>query len=98
MSMTRYDPWNIINQMNDILGSSLRNYDNSSMATSKWAPAVDIHEEQDKYVINADLPGIKAEDIDVSMEGGVLSIKGERREESKAEGKSYYNEPNCQTI
>lgn len=89
MSMTRYDPWNIINQMNEILGSSSRNFDNSSMATSKWAPAVDILEEQDKYVINADLPGVKTEDIEVSMENGVLSIKGERREEAKEEGKNY---------
>lgn len=89
MSLTRYDPWNIINQMNELLGSSLRNTDNSNMATSRWAPAVDIHEEKDKYVIEADLPGIKPDDIEVSITNGTLSIKGERKEENKVDGQSY---------
>lgn len=74
MAITRYDPWDVINQVNDILGSSLRNFDSSSVSTSKWAPAVDIIVEHDKYIINADLPGIKTDDIEVSMDNQHIPV------------------------
>ena len=48
-------------------------------------PAVDIHEEQDRYVISADVPGVNPEAIEVSMENGVLTISGERRSERSEE-------------
>lgn len=83
----RYDPLNIFNQMNKMI--SLRDQDVSSAATSQWAPAVDIKEDVDNYVIEADLPGVKKDAIEVSMENGTLTIKGERKEENKTEGSSY---------
>jgi HSP20 family protein len=50
-----------------------------------WAPAVDIREKQDRFEIRADLPGMVAEDIDVSLDNGVLHISGERRAEPRSE-------------
>ena len=58
-----------------------------------WTPALDIYEDKDKYVVKAELPGLKNEDIDVSLEGNTLTISGERkREEEKEEGDTYRSE------
>ena len=58
-----------------------------------WTPAVDIYEDKDKYVVQAELPGMKREDIDVSLDGSTLTISGERKqEEEKKEGESYRSE------
>ncbi len=55
-----------------------------------WTPAVDIYEDNDKYVVKAELPGLKKEDINVSLDGNTLTISGERKqEEQKQEGESY---------
>ena len=60
--------------------------DASSVVTSQWAPRVDIREEAREFVILADLPGVAPEAIDVQMENGILTIKGERRDEAGAQG------------
>jgi HSP20 family protein len=46
-----------------------------------WNPAVDVHEDKDKFLITAEVPGMKKEDIDISMEGNTLCICGERKEQ-----------------
>jgi HSP20 family protein len=76
------NPWSEFHQELDrMLGGS------SNVATSDWVPVVDIKEEKDRFVLHADLPGVKREDIDITMEDGVLSIRGERRlEEVQDEG------------
>ena len=55
-----------------------------------WAPRVDIAEDDKEYVINAELPGTKKEDVKVSVENGVLSISGERKTEKEEKGKKYH--------
>ena len=50
-----------------------------------WSPAVDVVEEKDKFLIKADVPGVKPGEIEVTVEGGVLTLKGERRSEKKEE-------------
>jgi HSP20 family protein len=51
-----------------------------------WAPALDVREDKDKFVIRAELPGLKREDIDVSLQDGALVISGERKFEKTEEG------------
>ncbi len=51
---------------------------NTEMSFADWAPSVDIDEEDDKYLIKADLPGVDKENINVKLENGVLSIRGEK--------------------
>lgn len=53
--------------------------DASSVVTSQWTPRVDIREERDRFVILADLPGIEPGEVEVWMDKGVLSLKGERK-------------------
>lgn len=53
--------------------------DESSVVTSQWAPRVDIVEEPDRFVIFADLPGVEPDQVEVMMDKGILSIRGERK-------------------
>ena len=57
--------------------------DESSVVTSQWVPRVDIKEEANRFVLYADIPGVNPEDIEVQMDKGMLTIKGERREEAR---------------
>jgi len=83
MNMMRYYPWSVFNPLQHeaarVFTNRVRKAADSSVATdSEWAPAVDIREEADRYVILADVPGIDAKDIEIQTEQGVLTIKGAR--------------------
>ncbi|HSS65242.1 MAG TPA: Hsp20/alpha crystallin family protein [Gammaproteobacteria bacterium] len=87
MYMTTYEPWNVLNNLNREVGRLLDSTrtgadDGSSVATSAWTPAVDIKEEEGRFLITADVPGVEPQAIDVTMENGMLTIKGERKMES----------------
>jgi HSP20 family protein len=86
MALTRYEPWGLLSQLQRELD---RNVAEGSTATAEWSPAVDIKEDADKFVIHADIPGVKPEEIDINMENGVLTIKGEKKSESKTEKEGY---------
>ena len=84
MNLVRFDPWSIADLMQrDFNRFPTRRFARNDLETpvSDWAPAVDIVEEKDRFVLRADVPGVAASDIDVSMEDGVLSISGERHTE-----------------
>ena len=55
-----------------------------------WTPAFDVYEEKDNFVVKAELPGMKKEDINVSLHDGDLIISGERKSETKGEGTEVY--------
>lgn len=63
--------------------------DDSSVVTSQWMPRVDIKEEPNQFVLYADIPGVNPEDIEVQMDKGMLTIKGERSEEQVSESDNY---------
>ena len=96
MLLTRYEPWSAMrhlqNEMSRVFDSAAvtEAEDGSNVATSRWTPAVDIREDAERFVITADVPGIDPEDIEVTMESGVLTIKGERKLEAKDEGDNGY--------
>lgn len=62
----------------------------TSQLLSGWTPALDVHEDKDNFIVRAELPGMKREDIDVSLQDGALSISGERKTEQKYEGAEVY--------
>lgn len=85
MNLVRFDPWSIADLMQrDFDRFATRRYGRPDLETpvTDWAPAVDIVEERDRFVLRADVPGVAASDIDVSMEDGVLTISGERQTEN----------------
>lgn len=63
--------------------------DSSSVVTSQWTPRVDIKEEPGRFVILADLPGVDPNEIEVHMDKGMLSIRGERKAEDRIENERY---------
>jgi HSP20 family protein len=63
--------------------------DGSMVETSHWAPAVDIIEEPTRFLLLADIPGVDPKDIEISMENGVLTIKGERTVTRTEESREY---------
>ena len=91
MTLTKYEPWNLLGQMRREMDRAMdaRTSEGSSMATSDWVPAVDIKEEEDSFVIIADIPGVDPKDIEVHMENGMLTIKGEKESEKKEEREGY---------
>jgi HSP20 family protein len=62
----------------------------ASTLLSEWTPAIDVHEDKDSFVVRAELPGMKREEIDVSWRDGALSISGERKTEKKHEDAKAY--------
>jgi HSP20 family protein len=55
-----------------------------------WMPAVDVKEDEKAYMVKADIPGVSPEDVEVTMERGVLTIRGERKSERKEERDNYH--------
>ncbi len=55
-----------------------------------FAPAVDVHEDSERLVLRAELPGVKREDIEVSIDANVLTLKGERKLEKEEQGRRYH--------
>ena len=79
MSVLRYEPWALLNRLH-------REFDQSFEAAARdasWTPAVDIHEEAQRFLVRADLPGVKANDIEVTADKGVLTLRGERQIDKK---------------
>jgi HSP20 family protein len=95
MTITRYTPWAFQNGVHEEFKNALNKLfgendaDQSNVVTSQWAPRVDIKEEANRFVILADIPGVDPKDIEVSMDKGVLSIKGERNAEVKEETEKF---------
>jgi len=93
--LRHYEPWSLLDQFRRDIEQMLahtgtQTYGDSTVATSAWVPAVDIKEEVNQFIIEADIPGVEPKDIEISMEGGVLSLKGERRLDSREDGKDYH--------
>ena len=88
MSLVRYEPWNVLNQLhreiNRVFDTQATN-DADSSATADWVPPADIAEYKDRWVLKFDVPGVNASAIDITLEQGVLTISGER-EKDNAEG------------
>lgn len=91
MSLMRYEPWGVLDQMRREMERAMdtRTAEGSNVATSDWVPAVDIKEEKDDFVIVADIPGVDPKDIEVHMEDGMLTIKGDKETEKKDEREGY---------
>ena len=90
MTLVRYEPWQLLKEFSsDINRQLIDDHQDSASSIATWTPAVDIKEEEDRFVVSADIPGVDPKDIDVSMKDGVLTVKGERTQESKEEKDGY---------
>jgi HSP20 family protein len=94
MSLIRYEPWTLVNRLHQDLDRLFgREFsggeDDTRGAVSDWLPAVDVQETKDAFVLRADLPGVDPKDIDVTMENGVMTLRGRRASEARTEEGGY---------
>lgn len=97
MSLMRYpQAWpaqaRVHDDLKQIFDRFLNNADNpdeSAVVTSQWVPRVDIKGEADRFVILADLPGVDPQQVEVLMDKGILSIKGERSSETTEQSERF---------
>ena len=82
MNIVRYEPWSLVGRFQRHFDRALGEF--ADTASVSWIPHVDVHEEEARFVVTADLPGVEGKDIEVTAEKGVLTIKGERRSEKKS--------------
>jgi HSP20 family protein len=85
MSIAIREPWHLLNRLSRDLDGFL----GTPSADVSFIPAVDVREEKDRFVVQADLPGVKPEDIEVTAEKGVLVLRGERKAERREAAEGY---------
>ena len=92
MNIARFEPWSVVDLLHrdlDRMAGRRLGLGDAENSVADWVPAVDIVEENDRFVLHADVPGVNAEDIDVSMDNGILTVSGERRSEDTTEDNGY---------
>lgn len=96
MAITRWDPMRELEEMsqrlNRVFGASLptRSQERETMSLPDWQPSVDVSETAEGYLIQAELPQVKKEDIKVTVDDGLLRISGERRQEKEEKDKRFH--------
>jgi HSP20 family protein len=93
MKLTRVATWPTLGRLTDLRDEIDRLFEAPLARTSEfigWTPAFDVYEEKDNFVVKAELPGMKKEDINVSLHDGSLIISGERQTETLGEGAEVY--------
>lgn len=95
MSLVRYNPWGFFNELHRDINRLFDNRQSllareGEWAAGQWAPAVDIHEDAEGFLISADIPGVDPDKIELTAGNGVLSLRGERREEKDSKDKNAH--------
>jgi HSP20 family protein len=96
MTLVRWDPFRELEDVSDRLNRMIsrpalpRTSGKETMVVADWVPSVDVSETEGEYQIKAEIPDVKKEDVKVTVEDGVLTIQGERRQEKEEKGKKYH--------
>ena len=93
MALVRWEP---LRELNTIQGEVNRLFNTffdtpvTAGATRRWLPPMDLVEAEDHYVLRADLPGLGEDDVSIEVEGGVLTVSGERKAEHEEQKEGYH--------
>lgn len=103
MTLVRWQPrsavrrWGPYRDFEDVQGEMNRLFDwafgrrgDEGSFGGSWMPAVDVYEEGDSFHIHADLPGLKRDDIDITVDGNTMTISGEKKRENETKEDGYY--------
>ncbi|THJ20975.1 MAG: Hsp20/alpha crystallin family protein [Nitrospira sp. CG24E] len=96
MTLVRWDPFRELEDMSDRLNRMFnrpalpKTNGKETMVVADWVPSVDVTESEGEYQIKAEIPDVKKEDVKVTLEDGVLTIQGERKQEKEEKGKKYH--------
>ena len=89
MAVTRWDPLKEIGALERQIGELFDRWRRPGASGSPWAPAMDAYERDDELVVKVEVPGLRPEDVEVSVEDDTLCIRGAREEESSVEEGSF---------
>jgi HSP20 family protein len=81
---------NLREEIDRLFGAPLAELAPGAQLLSGWTPAIDLYEDKDNVYVKAELPGMKREEIDLSLHEGTLSLSGERKSESKYQNAEVY--------
>jgi HSP20 family protein len=95
MSIVKYDPFRELRSLQDDMtrlfsGVMPSGFNREEMTHGAWAPSVDIFEDKEHLILEAELPGMNREDFEISVENNVITLRGERKFEKKTEGDNYH--------
>lgn len=95
MSIVRYDPFRDLRtlqeEVNRLFSSNLtRGFGEEGIGRGAWNPSVDIYENKDQIVLEAELPGMRQEDFELTVENNVITLRGERQFEKKEDSDNYH--------
>jgi HSP20 family protein len=95
MSIVRYDPFRDLRTLQEevnrlFTGSMPRGFDDEGIARGAWSPSVDIYENKEQIVLEAELPGMKRDDFDLSVENNIITLRGQRQFEKQDESDNYH--------
>jgi HSP20 family protein len=94
MNLVRWDPYrelsSFANQFNRALGTVPSRERDEEMSLGAWIPPVDIAEEKDRIVLTAELPGFREDQVNIQLEGGVLTLRGERKFEDEKKDRNFH--------
>ena len=95
MTIVRYDPFRDLRtlqeEVNRLFSTNLtRGFGEEAIERGAWNPSVDIYENKDQIVLEAELPGMKREDFELSVENNVITLRGERQFEKKEDTDNYH--------
>lgn len=93
MALMKWDAWRDMEEVFDRYLKSfgaLRHGTHEPIAAGDWSPRVDIAETEGEFVVKAEIPEVKKEDIHVTVENGIITLKGERKQEKEEKGKKFH--------
>jgi len=96
MTLVKWDPFRELEEMSNQINrlfvrpATWQAQSKEAMTVADWTPTVDISETEAEYLIKAELPEVKKEDVKITVEDGVLMIQGERRRETEEKGKKFH--------
>ena len=86
MTVVRYEPWALVNRLQKDIDRLFGAPQTTATDSGAWLPPVDIHEEENQFVLNVDLPGVDPKAVEITSDKGVLTIRGQRQESRREAG------------
>src|SRR5690242_14670600 len=90
MGSTRWEAAQELLRLHDRMNRLFGHHEEEDMSSGSWTPACDIMETRDAVIVRAELPGVKRDDIQIALDNGMLTLRGERKLEQESQERSYY--------
>jgi HSP20 family protein len=84
------DIFSMQREMNRMFDNFFRGADEPGLLNGSWLPAVDVAEEENEYVVKVELPGVNKDDVKITLESNILTVRGEKKAEKETKDKNYH--------